>query len=67
MAVEGYRAPSFSITPGTEWAFGILEQMGFTYDSSVHPVWHATYANAQAPRFPYCAAGTTLLEIPIAT
>lgn len=66
-AIEGYRAPNFSITPGYEWAFEILEQLGFTYDSSVHPVWHATYANARAPRFPYVVDGTHLLEIPIAT
>jgi polysaccharide deacetylase family protein (PEP-CTERM system associated) len=65
--IEGYRAPSFSITPGTEWAFPILDYLGFTYDSSVHPVWHATYANTSAPRFPYLAGGTSVLEIPIAT
>jgi polysaccharide deacetylase family protein (PEP-CTERM system associated) len=67
VAVEGYRAPSFSITPGTEWAFKILEQLGFSYDSSVHPVWHASYGNPHAPRFPYYAEGTNILEIPIAT
>lgn len=65
--VDGYRAPSFSITPGTEWAFETLEQLGFTYDSSVHPVWHATYANARAPRFPYYPTKNNILEIPIAT
>lgn len=65
--VEGYRAPSFSITPGTEWAFKILEQLGFSYDSSVHPVWHASYGNAKAPRFPYYLQGTSILEIPVAT
>lgn len=67
MVVEGYRAPSFSITPGTEWAFKVLEEAGFSYDSSVHPVWHASYANSQAPRFPYYVGGTGLLEIPIST
>jgi polysaccharide deacetylase family protein (PEP-CTERM system associated) len=66
-AVEGYRAPSFSITPGTEWAFHILEDLGFLYDSSVNPVWHSSYANQHAPRFPYYPAGTRLLEIPIGT
>jgi polysaccharide deacetylase family protein (PEP-CTERM system associated) len=65
--VEGYRAPSFSFTPGTEWAFKILEQLDFSYDSSVYPVWHALYANARAPRFPYYLEGTRVLEIPIAT
>lgn len=67
MVVEGYRAPSFSITPGTEWAFQILEELGFSYDSSVHPVWHMSYANTRAPRFPYFLQDTSLLEVPIAT
>ncbi len=66
-AVEGYRAPSFSITPGNEWAFKVLEQSGFVYDSSVNPIWHTSYANTRAPRFPYFIEGTRLLEIPIAT
>ena len=65
--VEGYRAPSFSIIPGTEWAYETLEYLGFSYDSSVYPVWHTTYANTHAPRFPYFAAGTRVLEIPIST
>ena len=65
-AVEGYRAPSFSITPGNEWAFKVLEQSGFVYDSSVNPIWHTSYANTRAPRFPYYIEGTRLLEIPIA-
>ena len=32
--VRGYRAPCFSIT---EWAIGILQDVGFDYDSSVVP------------------------------
>lgn len=35
---KGFRAPSFSITPVTKWAFGILADYGFKYDSSVFPV-----------------------------
>lgn len=34
VAVEGYRAPSFSIT---DWAIDILREEGFTYDSSSFP------------------------------
>ena len=33
-AVHGYRAPSFSIT---QWAIPILEELGFSYDSSFFP------------------------------
>ena len=65
--IQGYRAPSFSITEGSEWAFEILAELGFTYDSSVYPVYHPTYGNPSAMRFPFYVADCKLLEIPIAT
>jgi polysaccharide deacetylase family protein (PEP-CTERM system associated) len=65
--VVGYRAPNFSITPGTEWAWKILCELGFLYDSSVNPVWHKMYANPNAPRFTYLIPETNLFEVPIAT
>jgi polysaccharide deacetylase family protein (PEP-CTERM system associated) len=65
--IFGYRAPSFSLTPGTEWAVDILAEEGFVYDSSVHPVAHDLYENRHAPRHPHRFAGTSLLEIPIST
>ncbi len=37
VSVLGYRAPSFSIIPGLEWAFDVLLEEGYTYDSSVFP------------------------------
>lgn len=66
-SVQGYRAPSFSIIPGTEWAFDTLAELGFRYDSSVHPVHHKTYGNPSAPRHPYFLPDSGLLEIPVAT
>ncbi|MBY0528424.1 MAG: DUF3473 domain-containing protein [Gemmataceae bacterium] len=42
-AVAAYRAPSFSITRQSLWAFDILIQEGFTIDSSVYPVVHDRY------------------------
>jgi polysaccharide deacetylase family protein (PEP-CTERM system associated) len=66
-AVKGYRAPSFSLTPGTEWAPDILAELGFTYDSSINPIAHDFYSNAGAPRVPHRIAQGSLLEIPIAT
>ena len=36
-AVEGHRAPAFSIRPDTKWALEILAELGFRYDSSIHP------------------------------
>ena len=35
--VIGYRAPNFSIVPGFEWAYDILIEEGYKYDSSVFP------------------------------
>ena len=37
-AVLGFRAPSFSIVPGLEWALDILLEEGYRYDSSLFPV-----------------------------
>lgn len=36
--VLGFRAPSFSIVPGTEWALDILLEEGYRYDSSLFPI-----------------------------
>jgi polysaccharide deacetylase family protein (PEP-CTERM system associated) len=36
--VEGFRAPSFSIVPGCEWALDVLAEEGYRYDSSLFPV-----------------------------
>ena len=35
--VNGFRAPSFSIIPGSEWAFGVIKEVGLTYDASLFP------------------------------
>src|SRR5690606_36909782 len=35
--VVGFRAPSFSIVRGGEWALDHLLEEGFTYDSSLYP------------------------------
>lgn len=36
--VTGFRAPSYSIVPGCEWALDILVEEGYRYDSSLFPV-----------------------------
>jgi len=64
--VMGYRAPNFSINQRAPWAYPILEELGFQYDSSVYPVRHELYGNHRAPRRPYLV-GKTLLELPVAT
>lgn len=52
--VVGYRAPSFSIVPGLEWAFDVLLEEGYCYDASLFPVsQHPTYGYPTAPRDPH--------------
>ena len=65
-AVDFYRAPSFSIIPSCNWAFDVLGELGFTRDSSVHPIAHPTYGNPSAPRQPYRIT-SEITEYPIAT
>jgi len=67
-AVRGYRAPNYSIRRDTPWAFEILAEEGFIYDSSVHPIVHDRYGFPDAPRFPYRIAGVPALwEVPVGT
>jgi polysaccharide deacetylase family protein (PEP-CTERM system associated) len=67
--VLGYRAPSFSIVPGVDWAWDILAEEGFTYDSSAFPIWRPGYGNPDAPRDPYVmeTRSGTLHQVPLAT
>jgi len=52
--VSGYRAPSFSIVPGLEWALDILIEEGYAYDSSLFPVsQHPTYGYPEAEPDPF--------------
>lgn len=82
-AVLGYRAPSYSISAATAWAFDELHAAGYRYDSSVFPIRHDLYGMADWPRFPVAAERADcgawkpaqgaangrprLLEIPITT
>jgi len=69
-AVLGYRAPTFSIGSEQVWAYDILLQEGFRYDSSVYPIVHDRYGDPDAPRFPYEAwrnGSEALMEFPIGT
>jgi polysaccharide deacetylase family protein (PEP-CTERM system associated) len=67
--VLGYRAPSYSITRGMEWALEILREEGYDYDSSLFPVRRNGYGYLGGERGPYhfdLAAGR-LLEFPPST
>jgi len=64
--VSGYRAPSFSVGPGNEWAFDCMLEAGYRYSSSVYPIRHDHYGVPDAPRFAY-EVRPGLLEVPVAT
>lgn len=66
VAVRGYRAPSFSISEQTPWAYDVLAEAGYAYSSSLHPIVHDHYGRPDAPRFPYDEA-SGIREIPVAT
>lgn len=65
--VRGYRAPSYSITRQSMWAFDILEDLGFEFSSSIFPIHHDRYGIPDAPRFRYKVPGHDLVEYPIST
>lgn len=69
VAIDGYRAPSFSITPRSLWALDIIRDVGFTYDASIFPIRHDRYGLPSAPRHFHALnqkAGT-LWECPAST
>ena len=50
--VLGFRAPSFSIVPGVEWALDVLIEEGYLYDSSLFPIVRGGYGYADGSRDP---------------
>ena len=67
--VFGYRAPSFSIVRGGEWALDALIEEGYAYDSSLFPVRRRGYGYVGGARDPHVItrASGTLHEVPPAT
>jgi polysaccharide deacetylase family protein (PEP-CTERM system associated) len=66
-AVLGYRAPSYSIGPGTLWAHDELREAGYRYSSSIVPLHHDLYGMPTAPRFAFFSKASGMLEIPVTT
>ena len=67
--VNGYRAPSFSVTEQSLWALDVLLEEGYRYDASIFPIRHDRYGIPDAPRWPHSmrrAAGS-LFEVPGST
>lgn len=68
--VMGYRAPTFSINKDNLWAFEILGELGFKYDSSVYPIRRERYGMPGFPRYPVrldLPSGADLVEFPLPT
>lgn len=69
VAVAGFRAPSFSIVPGREWALDLLLEEGHRYDSSLFPVRRPGYGYPAAQRDPHWIArpAGSIWEVPPTT
>jgi polysaccharide deacetylase family protein (PEP-CTERM system associated) len=70
VAVDGYRAPTFSVVRETLWALDVLRDVGFRYDASVFPIRHDRYGIPDAPRWPHRiteGSGAGLAEFPSST
>ncbi len=67
-AVTGYRAPDFSIRRAQFWAFDVLAELGFEYDSSMFPIHASRYGVPAWPLSPtrlMLPGGGGLVEFPI--
>jgi polysaccharide deacetylase family protein (PEP-CTERM system associated) len=68
--ITGFRAPNFSIGKNESWAYQILLEEGFRYDSSLYPILHDRYGQPDAPRFPFEIwrnGADSLTEFPVGT
>jgi polysaccharide deacetylase family protein (PEP-CTERM system associated) len=66
--VAGFRAPSFSITPGAEWAFDVLADLGIRYDASLFPAprGHGGYpCPPSLHEFRAAPSGRAMPELPV--
>lgn len=67
LQIQGYRAPSFSITRDSLWALDVLREHGIRYDSSIFPLLaHDRYGIPNASRFLH-SVGDGLWEVPVST
>lgn len=66
VGIVGFRAPTFSIIKETLWAFNIIHELGFKYDSSVFPIHHDKYGIPDFPRKPF-KLFEDFWEIPLST
>jgi polysaccharide deacetylase family protein (PEP-CTERM system associated) len=65
----GYRAPAFSINRNTPWAYEVLAELGFVYDSSQYDSPRIPDRLRPVPDAPFqlaLSSGRTLWELPVA-
>jgi polysaccharide deacetylase family protein (PEP-CTERM system associated) len=67
--IDGYRAPSYSITDRSLWALDVLIETGHRYDASIFPTHHDRYGIPSAPRHPFVISRPegSLVEAPGST
>jgi polysaccharide deacetylase family protein (PEP-CTERM system associated) len=68
-APTGYRAPAFSINRDSMWAYDVLADLGFEYDSSQYDSPRVPRRIGSVPTTPYrlaLASGRELWELPVA-
>ena len=67
--VDGFRAPSYSVTARSLWALDVLIEEGYRYDASIFPIRHDRYGIPLSARHAYVLereAGS-LVEAPAST
>jgi len=67
-SVVGHRAPAFSISPKVSWAFDVLRNCKFEYDSSIMPIRSSRYGWPGFPDQPCILRGNngqSIIEVPI--
>jgi len=70
VTIAGFRAPSFSISESTLWAYDVLRDEGYRFSSSVFPVRHDRYGIPSFSRTPVQmkdADGRGIWEFPMTT
>jgi polysaccharide deacetylase family protein (PEP-CTERM system associated) len=69
MRIDGFRAPSYSITPRSLWAIDVLIDEGYRYDSSIFPIRHDRYGIPVSAPHVYRIErdGGNLIEVPAST
>lgn len=67
--VRGHRNATFAVDYQSEWAYDVLVDHGFEYDSSRVPPKHVEFGSLPVPRTAHAVRrwGGTLLEVPVST